>query len=416
MVSFAAFIGIDWSDSKHVCCIVDASSGCKEFFLLKHSPEAIDRWATSLNSRFSGQKIALCLEQSRGPLIFALLKYDSFALYPINPSTLANYREAFCPGRAKDDPSDAQSLAELLIHHRDGLRAWLPDDAKTRTPQYLVGRRRRLVADRTRISNRLTALLKGYFPQVLGWFPDPRTLLVCDSLTRWPALQVVKKAKRPASEKFFRGHNSSRKEVISSRIDSIKGGMALTTDRAVIDSSRLMAQALAAQMKATLEAIKGFDQQIGTLCQAHQDYEILVSLPGAGPVYAPRLLAALGSNRERFTSGEGLARLSGIAAVIERSGKKVWVRWRYFCPKFIRQSFHEYAGESIRHPFRAKAYYDSRRAKWNSHAAAVRALAYKWIRIIRGCWKEKVVYNEATCLESLRKRNSPLLKCAATNP
>ena len=111
-----------------------------------------------------------------------------------------------------------------------------------------------------------------------------------------------------------------------------------------------------------------------------------------------------------------MARLSGIAPVLERSGKKVWVRWRYFCPKFMRQSFHEYAGESIRHSFWAKAYYDSQRAKGNSHAAAVRALAYKWIRIIWRCWNRRTLYNEATYLDSLRKRNSPLLKYAATNP
>lgn len=416
MNTFAAFVGLDWSDSKHVCCLVDAATGSKEFFTLHHSPEAIDQWATSLRSRFNGQNIALCLEQSRGPLIFALLKYDFFVLYPINPSTLANYRGAFSPSRTKDDPTDADYQAEILIHHRDRLKAWLPDDAKTRTLQYLVERRRRLVADRTRISNRLTALLKGYFPQVLDWFPDPRTRLVCDFLLRWPTLEAVKKARQSSLEKFFREHNSSRKEVIASRINSIKASMALTTDQAVINSSKLMAEALASQMKTTLEAIKSFDQEIVALCRSHQDHPIFASLPGAGPVYASRLLAALGSNRERFASGDELARLSGIAAALERSGKKVWVRWRYFCPKFMRQSFHEYAGESIRHSFWAKAYYDSQRAKGKSHAVAVRALAYKWIRIIWRCWKEKVVYNEATYLEGLRKRNSSLLKYAATNP
>lgn len=416
MHKFAAFVGIDWADQKHDCCLVDAATGSKQFFILNHSPEAIDVWATSLRSRFAGQNIAISLEQSRGPLLFALLKYDFLVLYPINPSTLANYREAFSPSRAKDDPTDAQFLSELLIHHRDRLKPWLPDDSRTRQLQYLVEHRRRLVADRTRISNRLTALLKGYFPQVLGWFPDLRTQLVADFLLRWPTLQEVKRARKSTLETFFREHNSSRKDVIQRRIESIKASLELTTDLAVIQSSRLMAQALASQMKTTLEAIKGFDQEIEALCRSHQDYEIFASLPGAGPVYASRMVAAFGTDRERFATADELARLSGIAPVMERSGQRVWVRWRYFCPKFMRQSFHEYAGESIKHSFWAKAYYESQRARGKAHAVAVRALAYKWIRIIYRCWKTKSRYNEATYLESLRKRNSPLLKYAASNP
>ncbi|HXG95380.1 MAG TPA: transposase [Blastocatellia bacterium] len=124
-------------------------------------------------------------------------------------------------------------------------------------------------------------------------------------------------------------------------------------------------------------------------------------------------MAAFGSNREKFSSADEVACLSGIAPVIERSGKSSWVRWRYFCPKFLRQTFHEYAGESIRHSFWAKAYYESQRAKGKSHSEAVRALACKWIRIIWKCWKTKTPYDEVKYLESLRRKNSPLLKYAA---
>jgi hypothetical protein len=61
-------------------------------------------------------------------LIFALLTYGFLVLYPINPSTLARYREAFSPSRAKDDPTQADYAVELLIHHRDRLKAWMPDE------------------------------------------------------------------------------------------------------------------------------------------------------------------------------------------------------------------------------------------------------------------------------------------------
>jgi transposase len=412
-LQFAALIGIDWSDNKHDVCLVDTATGAQELSVVKHTPEALNEWAQTLRAHFGGAKIAVCLEQSRGPLIYALLKYDFLILYPINPRTLARFREAFTPSRAKDDPQDAEYLVELLIHHRERLKAWMPDDERTRTLQLLVEHRRRLVGDQTRTSNRMTALLKGYFPQILAWFPDIRTALVCDFLLRWPSLTALRGVRRATLLKFFREHNSQRKETLDARLDAIKEAAPLVTDAAVINSSVMMARALASQMKTTLEAVKEFDQQIAALCESHEDFELFTSLPGAGTVYASRLLTAMGSDRERWASADELLRFSGVAPVVERSGKSSWTRWRYFCPKFIRQAFVEYAGESIRHSTWAKSFYERQRAKGKKHQAAVRALAYKWIRIIWKCWQTRTKYDEARYVECLRKKGSAFVSATA---
>jgi transposase len=416
MADFAALVGIDWSDKKHDLCLIDSITDKREASLLLHSPQAINEWATALRARYQGQQVAVCLEQSRGPLIYALLKYDFITLFPINPRTLARFREAFSPSRHKDDPPDAAYLAELLLHHRERLRAWHPDDERTRTLRHLVEHRRRLVSDRTRTSNRLTSLLKCYFPQVLEWFPDIRTELVCDFLLRWPSLDALKRVRRETLMQFFRAHNSVREDTLARRVASIKQSQPLTTDQAVLRSSVAMSKALASQMKATLSAIKEFDQQIEEVCAVHEDYELFQSLPGAGAVYASRLTAALGSDRSRWQTADELACLVGVAPVLERSGQSCWVRWRYFCPKFLRQTFHEYAGESIRHSFWARAYYEQQRAKGKSHHAAVRSLAFKWVRIIFRCWQTRTAYDEVKYLESLRRKGSSLLNYAANNP
>ena len=349
-------------------------------------------------------------------MIFALLKYDFLVLYPVNPATLAKYRKAFSPSGAKDDPTDAEYAVDLLIHHRERLTAWHPDDEKTRTLQYLVEHRRRVVADRTRVSNRMTALLKLYFPQVLAWFPDLRTELVCDFLLKWPTLSEVQKARSTTLKKFFHEHNSVRQQTLSERLQAITEAVPLTTDQAVISSSQLMIKTLCLQMKTAITAIKEFDHKIEEVCASHEDYYLFASLPGSGTVHSSRLLAALGTDRQRYESAEEVARYSGVAPVIERSGESSWTRWRYFCPKFLRQSFVEYAGQSLNHSFWARAYYERQRAKGKSHQAAVRALAFKWIRIIYRCWQERTPYNEVRYLESLRKKGSPLLRYAATHP
>jgi Transposase len=177
MEEYAALIAIDWADKQHAVSLLDVASGKREQLLLKHTPATLQEWALSLRTRFAAKPIAVALEQARGPLIYALLQYDFLLLYPINPATLAKYRQAFSTALGKDDPSDADYLLDLLEHHRGRLRPWHPDDEKTRTLRFLVEHRRRLCNDQTRVSNRLTALLKSYFPQILDWFPDLRNLL-----------------------------------------------------------------------------------------------------------------------------------------------------------------------------------------------------------------------------------------------
>jgi len=98
----------------------------------------------------------VCLEQSKGSLIYALLKYDFLVLYPVSPRTLAKFREAFAPSGDKDDPTDTQLALEPLREHRDKLRPWCPAHHQTRTLKLFVERRWKLVHDKTRLRKCLT--------------------------------------------------------------------------------------------------------------------------------------------------------------------------------------------------------------------------------------------------------------------
>src|SRR5262247_2926409 len=97
-----------------------------------HLPEAIDHWARELAARFPGRKMAVCLVHSKGRLIDALLTYDPWVLYPINPRMRAQCREAFAPSGKQDDPAEAQLFLELVRKHRDQLKPWRPADEHTR--------------------------------------------------------------------------------------------------------------------------------------------------------------------------------------------------------------------------------------------------------------------------------------------
>ena len=97
----------------------------------------------------------------------------------------------------------------------------------------------------------------------------------------------------------------------------------------------------------------------------------------------------------------------------ERSGKKKWVHFRWACSKFLRQSFHEWAGHSIAQSVWARAYYQQQRQRGKDHHAAVRALAFKWIRIVFRCWQNGAAYDENRYLATLAKRGSLLIPVPA---
>jgi transposase len=405
---FAAFVGIDWADQKHAWCLQASGSQQRESGELKHSPEAVEAWVGQLCQRFANRPIAVAVEQSRGALVFMLCKYEPLHLFPVPPRMAANVRQGLYPSGAKDDPRDADLLLELLLQHRDKLRHLVPDTEATRRVQNLVEERRKLVDEKTAQINRLTSHLKVYFPQMLDWFEHLDTELVCALLERWPTLEELQKVPPARLRGFLVKHRCRNQELIERRIVGIRQAIAAIRDRAVIEAKSAVVKVMVQVIRSLLQGIAELDRKIAEATAAHPDFFIFDSLPGAGAALAPRLLAAFGSQRERYGSAQEVQSYSGIAPVTERSGKKKWVHFRWAAPKFLRQSFHEWAGHSIAHSVWARSCYQQLRSRGKGHHAAVRALAFKWIRILFRCWKDGVAYEESKYLAALAKRSSPL--------
>lgn len=402
--AIAAYVGLDWGNNKHAIAIQVAGSNKVEHSELEHTSEAIDAWASQLRERFAPAGVAIALEQSRGGLTFCLSKYDHLVLYPVHPKTSAEYRKMFRPSGAKGDHSDAALLLDFLVRHPDRLQPINPDTAETRALQMLVEHRRRWVDERTRCSNRLRADLKTYYPQVLEWFDELYAPVALDLLERWPTLEDLQKAKPQTVRQFLKQHRCSN-DKIEQRLQAISQAVALTTDFAVITAGRLATRSAVPLLRNLGEAIQQYDRQIEDLTAAHPDFAIFDSLPGAGAVMVPRLIAAFGTQRQRFQSAAQVQSYSGIAPVTEASGSQLWVHWRWSCPKFLRQTFQEWAALTIHHCDWAAAYYQTQREQKNkSHYAAVRSLAFKWIRIVFRCWQQRTLYNDAQYESTLLRR------------
>ncbi|WP_019029713.1 IS110 family transposase, partial [Colwellia piezophila] len=381
IAEFTAHIGIDWADSKHDYCIQGRKKLKREFGILSHSPESIDEWVLSLHKRFGGQ-IAIAVELTRGPIVYALQKYSFITIYPVNPTLLAKYREAFTPSGAKDDPTDAEFALDLMLNYPGKIKPLTMQREEIRKLGYLVEQRRRLVEDRSRFGNRLINTLKQYFPQLLELFSHRESVLFCRFINRWPNLKKLKRAREETIRNFFLASGGRSVTLIEQRIEAIQKAQYITEDLAIIEPHQLLALSLTDQITATVKAIKRYDKEIDKLFNEMPDAELFKSLPSAGLCMAPRLLVAMGENRDRFKHASEVQMYAGIAPVTQRSGQKSWVHWRWQCSKFLRQSFIEWSAKTVYSSYWAGLYYAQQRQKGNSHQSAVRALSFKWIRIL----------------------------------
>ena len=408
VIGYSVYVGIDWADSKHDICICPNDSDVREFDVIRHRAEVIDAWVKDLHQRYGG-RIAIAVELSKGPIVSALQKYDFIDIFPVNPATLAKYREAFQPSRAKDDPTDAELAVDLLLRHPEHFKVLKPQSAEMRALATMVEQRRRLVNEQGRITNRMRSALKQYYPQVLEWFEHIDKPLFCAFVKRWPTLTQARRARANTLKQFFHEHHMYREEVVERRRRAIKAASPLTLDKAVIMPYRMQVLVLVEQLELMFKAISQFDDEIAKLSSQHSDYALFQALPGAGPSLTARLMVAFGEQRERFSSAGDVQKLSGIAPVTERSGQKHWVHWRLQCPTFMRQTFVEWAAQTINKSYWAGIYYRQQRDKGATYQAAIRSLAFKWIRILYRCWQTGVAYDESRYLKALERRGSPLV-------
>ena len=224
----------------------------------------------------------------------------------------------------------------------------------------------------------------------------------------YPTLEDAQKAGKVKLRKIFFG--TAQKAKTEARLDTIMQAKPLTTDPVLLRTHARRCRSLAAQIHVLNESIKSYDAEIKELVKKHADYGIVKDLPGASDKTHARIIAALGDDRTRYANAESLQAAAGIAPITTTSGNMYYVSARWSSSKFIKQTFHEYAGLSIAKCAWAKAYYEEQLAKGKSAQMAKRALAFKWIRIIFRLWQARIGYDDSHYVSRLNATGSPLAK------
>ena len=233
----------------------------------------------------------------------------------------------------------------------------------------------------------------------------------CRFLTKFPDLETLQATPAAELRAFYYANRSRRQPVVEKRVAAAAAAIPITTDEGLIAPGREPVAFLVRQLDILRPQIRRYEKLIAAIMAEHDDAQIFEGLPGTGPNLSARLLAALGDERSRFPTPESVQRLTGIAPVTKQSGKKRHVHRRFTkrtCPHFEHQTFIGWVSQTSLKPGWARAYWKQQKAKKVGHWAIMRALAYKWIRILHRCWKDRVSYDEARYIAASKRSGSPI--------
>jgi hypothetical protein len=285
------------------------------------------------------------------------------------------------------------------------LTCWQPDDENTRLLANLSQQRRKLVDGQTKLRQQLIAQLKSYFPVVLELFGKEGQLpLLLSVLGRWTDPRKLRRADRRLIRRVLSDHSIRNEEQQDEIIARIRSAQLLCSDEALITPSAMAVKLLASQIQQSRKTIQEFDTKIAEVMKKHPDAHLFTSLRGAGPALAPRLLCAFGSQKDRWEDADSLAAFSGIAPVTRKSGKLCQVHRRYACPKYLRQTFHEFADSARKYCPWTKARYRMLRDRGMKHHATLRKIARSWIRILFRVWQTGTPFDCDRYIAQLKKR------------
>ena len=398
-------IGIDRSDKEIEIASVDIHDQ-RSTHTVSTEPVELHRWWNSLREQYRQSTIAVAFEQPARNLIAFFEFEPDVTIYALNPSSIWAYRQSLTPSRAHTDKTDADCIARFIEHHHRDLKPYISPDPQARQIQSYCTSRRKLVDQRTGLTNRLQAILKDYFPEAISLMHE--NIYRCmnlELLRKWPTAQLIQRARPSTIEKFFHAHGSRSAQRQQERLEIIDRINPLTANSAIIEPCVMEMLCIVDQIEMLNSCILRYTKTIRKQMRSDSRAALFEQLPGAGPALAPRLFAAFSLHANNCKDAAAMASLVGMAPVTEQSGKVRRVYRRLRCDRFLAQSFHEWASESWKHSKWAKAYVRHHQAEGMHFHTIIRKLATRWIRILFKLWKSGEIYNEQRYIQALLSKN-----------
>ena len=395
-------VGDDWAEDHHDIEIQDLDGRVLRSARVAEGMAGMARFhelvAEFLGEDEGPEQVLVGIETERGPWVRALLA-AGYEVFAVNPKLAARHREVVSLSGAKDDKTDARTLADMVRTRRHQLRPVAADSELAEGIKVLARAHQAMIAERTRHVLRLRAALRDYFPAALvAYTHDPLTLSdddVLELLVKAPTPAAAAKLTTAQITAVLKKH---RRRKIAAKTAAIQA--ALRTQH--LGTPEIVTGAYAATVASTAAILTALNTQIAALQSEveasfgrHPDAEIYRSQPGLGAILGARVLAEFGDAPDRYTDAKARKNYAGTAPITRQSGKLRTVHARYIHNNRLVNALDLQALAALHDPH-IRTYYDQLRGRGLGHHAALRQIANRLVGILHGCLKTGTLYNPET--------------------
>ena len=402
------YCGIDWAEDHHDIALVNRDGTLLARRRVSDDAAGLAALLALLaeHGDTPGDLIPVAIETPRG-LLVACLRATGRPVYPINPMSVARYRDRHSVAGKKSDHGDSFVLASVLRTDMHVHRPLPADSELAQAIAVLARAQQDAVLDRTTAHNKLRSHLREYYPGFLAAFPGRGGIL------RPEARAVLAAAPTPAGaakQTLTQLRALLRKAGRSRGIDAEAARLREAFRAPQMRQLPLVEQAMGRQTLALLRQLDAACAAADDLEHAavesfnlHPDAGIITSFPGLGALTGARVLAEIGDDRSRFQDAKGLKAYAGAAPITRASGKTRSVTHRKIKNNRLNAAGYLWAFSALTASPGARAHYDRRKDTGDRHAAAQRNLFGRLLGCLHHCLITGCEYDEDTAFPRTTK-------------
>lgn len=406
------YAGFDWARDHHAVVIVNAQGEIVADFEFEHSLEG---WTKFREKTAAWPNLAVTIETSQGAVVDQLLQRD-YTVYPVNPVAAESYRKRKAPTGTKTDHIDGWGLADALRMDGHNWKVLRSMDPLTQQLRLLCRDEVLLIEQRTTLVNQLQQALLEYFPAALEAFEDWTCSFAWDFIIQFPTADALVQAGQRRWQKFLHTHKLWRPETVEKRLAIFAQADQFKASPAISKAKSQLALSLCHLLRTLDQQLDQYRKQIEQLFKDHPDHDLFGSLPGAKQVLAPRLLAAIGNDPERYGHANVLQCFAGTAPIRFQSGQINRTRMRWACDQSLRNTVHLWANCFRRASAWGQTYYQKKREQGMSHACALRCLGQRLLKILFKMLTDRKPYDAELHARNQKKHGSWVSKLIDETP
>jgi len=404
------YIGIDWAADSHTVTLLVTTGEVLESLVIENRLagfltllDAVRRRLRELEPAATPDSVWFAIEDQNQRLTDFLLA-QGFKGYLIEPSRMKGYRLRYRSSGNKTDPDDSFVLADVLCRDHDQLPRMAPDSEVIRTLKTLLRDRESFVRDQTRLTNRLTACLRQYYPEALDFFEDVAGKTSLDFIAAFPDFAAASRLGRREVKRFLVEHHCHRETQLG-RILEVLASNPTPVPAVVVRTKRQQALAIIQQLRTVQAAVAEYDAEIERLGEENDEVKRFRSMPGGGPITGAGLSTLFGEDRTRFNSAMAVQSLAGTAPKTIQSGQFRTACFRFGCNRFYRMLLQQMALGALRSSVWAKQYYRGKRKEGKTHQHSLRCLANLLLKIAYAIWRDRTEYCEDRHLAQIMRHH-----------